>query len=229
MSYKLCNTHIPLKSNWKRLGYSNKDTNEKLLNNICRARSLLYDYAYNNNFYFYVTLTTNKDLIDRYNLDRLVRYINEKIKWLRRKCQLKLDYILIPEKHENGAWHLHGLFSEDFKHDFYINDNKYLSWLSFDNIGFSNIQLIDNYEAICKYILKYINKDFCERKKGDRLYFCSKGLQRSCKIGDYIVHDMDSYNWDYSGDFGFSSCLDIDQYIEFDLDKYYYCDYGGLL
>ena len=219
LTFKLSNTNIRYKvSRLSRNLWANNE--KKLSNNISRAKTTIYDYAINNDFYFFVTLTTNKNKIDRYNLKKLISIINEKIKWLRRKTGRNYQYLLIPESHKNGAWHLHGFFSYDFAYDFYVNDYLYLSWSSFDNIGFSSISIIDNYTACCKYITKYVNKEFSNRKKGDRLYFCSKGLKRSKKIYDFVMNgDLDSLKWSYIGDYGKTLSCNED-YLDYFFNNY---------
>lgn len=193
--YKFVKTSVTPKSNNKRLPNYWKSNNEKLVNNIIRAKTNLFDYCLNNKFEYFVTLTINSNY-DRFDLESIRRYISQIIRDLRVKYGGDFKYILIPEQHKNGAWHLHGLFDYNFGVDFYINDKGYLSWDSYDKFGFSSISKIRDYLACCKYITKYVKKDFEKREKCKHLYFCSHNLVKSNKILD-VVTTNDIINWDY--------------------------------
>lgn len=178
------------KENFKH--YSNK-----LDNSISRARSTIYELALCNNFYWFVTITINS-CYDRKNLNWFRSTTNQIIRNLRKKFngELNLFYLLIPEKHKDGSYHMHGLFSYDFIYDFYINKNRYLSWNSYDQIGFSSISKIDNYVACCKYITKYISKEFKNVEKDKHTYFCSQGLKRKELDSIYIITNKNELLYD---------------------------------
>jgi len=55
----------------------------------------------------------------------------------------------------------------------------YLTWESYSKkFGYMSIDTIDNHEAACKYMTKYITKDMSKRvtELGAHLYYVSKGL-----------------------------------------------------
>ena len=204
-TYKICKTPISFKSNQHRFTNYFKENNEKLYNNIIRARSNIFDYCMCNEFTFFVTLTINPKY-NRNDLEWVRKTTSQIIRNLRCKYTGDFKYILIPEQHKDGAWHLHGLFNSDFGKDFYINDYNYLSWASFDKIGFSSISKINNYLACVKYITKYIKKDFEKREKGKHLYFCSNNLIKSNKICDLVFSQL-HLSFDYDGDFASRSIV----------------------
>ena len=125
---------------------------------------------------------------------------------MRRSASGDFFYLIIPEKHKDGNYHLHGFLSSAFGCDFYTNEHHYLSWRSFDCIGFSNIFEINNLSSVAKYITKYITKDLCSTCKGRRLYFASNGLKKSNRLLDIVVAD---FHIDYDFVCDFCSVKDI--------------------
>lgn len=202
--YKFCNIPIRIKNDFKNLPnyWLDKEieNNKKLVNNIIRAKTKIIDYCYCNNFSFFITCTINEEH-NRNDLKWLIRTTNQIIRNLRKKYKKEFKYILIPERHKNNAWHLHGLFSDDFKNDFYINKYNYLSWDSYDRIGFTSISYIDNYDACIRYITKYVNKSFNDREKGERLYFISNNLNKPIKEQEIILKNDLSMIPDYINEF----------------------------
>ena len=155
-------------------------------NNISRARTAVWSIALSNPFTHYVTLTFDKQKVpDRYCRHDLMkavcRFFND---YSKNRNIPPLKYLLIPELHKDGAFHLHGLISGIRDKDLFINENRYLDWRQWrDKFGFINISEIEDVNRISAYITKYITKDLAkETVKGERLYYCSKGLSRGEKI-----------------------------------------------
>ena len=73
-----------------------------------RAASKLRDIALCNDFRYFVTLTLDPAKIDRHDMDALVRVLN---RWADNRVRRHgLRYVLVPERHKDGAIHLHGFF-----------------------------------------------------------------------------------------------------------------------
>ena len=82
---------------------NSRDVNEeKLSNNISRAKSKIYEYALCNDFEYFVTLTLDKNKIDRSNIDNFIKKLSQYIRDTRKSTGQKIQYILIPEKHKDG-------------------------------------------------------------------------------------------------------------------------------
>lgn len=158
--YKVIVSNLKFKSSYKNHIYNDK----KYDSSISRAKNTIFDLVYNNDFKFFVTFTLNSKH-DRFDLSKFRLNLNDRIKYMKKRGFSNLFYVLIPELHKDGAIHFHGFLSEGFAHDMYYNDNGFLSLSSFDSLGFTSISKIKNYEACCKYILKYVNKDMCEALK----------------------------------------------------------------
>lgn len=75
-----------------------------------RARSEVRDLALCNPFTHFVTLTLDGARVDRYDMAAITRKLNI---WLSNQVQRRgLKYILVPERHKDGAVHFHGFFND---------------------------------------------------------------------------------------------------------------------
>ena len=75
-----------------------------------RARAALVDLARSNDFGWFVTLTLDATKVDRYDEAQVIRKLNT---WLSNQVARKgLCYVLVPEHHQDGAIHFHGLIND---------------------------------------------------------------------------------------------------------------------
>lgn len=172
---------------------------EKLPENVRRAKSKVYELALCNPFTHFCTLTFSPDKVkNRFDLEGCMKAF---CKWLNnyntRKAGGSVRYLLIPEPHKDGAWHLHGLvygipesdlrafqFSDHLPHAIrkeLSQGNQVFQWLSYDKkYGFCTLAPIRSREAVCKYITKYITKDLDSSVKSlnAHLYYRSQGLRQ---------------------------------------------------
>lgn len=75
-----------------------------------RARSRVRDIALSNPFTHFVTLTLDPAKVDRYDMGPITRRLNH---WLCNQVRRKgLIYVLVPERHKDGAIHFHGFFND---------------------------------------------------------------------------------------------------------------------
>lgn len=194
------------------------NSDERFSQSISRAKSAIFELALCNEFEFFVTLTLDAEKRDRNDLKgfrrdfaQFVRNENKK----RSEAQ-KIEYLLIPEQHKNGAWHMHGLFKGlvvggDLKR----NEHKYLDWAAYrKRFGFFSCSRIKSRVACSKYITKYVTKDIsCATTldSGAHLYYASQGLQRRetvftycadrCPIAD-LPHNGGKFGqWDFENDY----------------------------
>jgi len=177
----------------KRLNRGRDVNEEKLNNNIARARARVFEYAMCNDFEYFITLTVNDELINRYDLDEYIKKLGQFIRNYRRDYDANIQYLLVPEKHKDGAWHMHGLIKGIPKEHLSINENGYLDWKKYrEKFGYCSIDEIKNKEAVSKYITKYISKSLEEGKgvteKEKKLYYCSRGLKKPVRIKEGILY-----------------------------------------
>ena len=174
---------------------------KKLDESISRARSKIFEYAICNEWEFFVTLTLDKNKMDRYDLSEYIKKLGQ---WIRnqRRTGLDLKYLLIPEQHKDGAWHMHGLFNgfrEQDLREFTLKENIPLYMKNLicegrklydvpkyrEKFGFVSVERVKNQMAISKYITKYVSKALrydLDREKEKKLYYVSRGLKTSEKI-----------------------------------------------
>lgn len=75
-----------------------------------RAKKKVFEIASANEWHYMATFTLNKDVIDRYDSAEVQKRFSS---WLSNMVQRKgLKGLFIPEKHEDGAIHFHGLMND---------------------------------------------------------------------------------------------------------------------
>lgn len=192
------------KSKGKKVANGNAD--ERLLASISRTKSRIYELAMCNEFSFFCTFTMSAEKVkDRYDLDNIQKGFAQFIRNLNRGRENKIVYLLIPERHKDGAWHLHGLIEglkvgEDLR-EFSLaeflpykirkmlkNGEKVYNWDKYSQkYGFFTATAIKSKAAVSSYVCKYVTKEVAKqgREMGRHLFFASQGLKRR----ETIIHD----------------------------------------
>ncbi len=184
----------------------------KLANNLSRARSRIYELASCNKWDWFITATLDPDKYDRSDLKKYRKDFSQFIRDQRKKYNVSLKYLLIPELHADGEnWHMHGLLSglsDDMVSDFPIGspvgliENGYKNWLDYSKkFGWVSLGPIKNHSAVSKYITKYITKDMglCVSELGSRLFYSSLGLKGSKEV--YRGTLALPIDWDYENEY----------------------------
>lgn len=179
---------------------------QKLENNLSRAKSRVYEIALCNDFEWFVTLTLSPEKYDRYNLDAykkdLGKFINNYNQ--RKGKDYPVKYLLIPEMHKDGAWHMHGLLSGINPSDLEVNAHGYMDWKSYSKkFGFISMSKINDKIACAKYITKYVTKELGNVEMNKQCYMCSKGLNRS-ELLARSRFDLEGIDWDYEEVHGYT-------------------------
>lgn len=142
-----------------------------------RARSKVRRLALANEFRWFVTLTLSPEHIDRYDGAEIVRRLGRWCDNMVRRHGLR--YILVPERHKDGAFHFHGFFSDAVR----VTDSGHTDdhgrkiynlpqW----TLGFTAaMELYGEYPAAVAYVCKYIGKQDGERPLG-RWYYSGGAL-----------------------------------------------------
>lgn len=178
----------------------------KFSQSVSRARKTILELALCNEWKYFITLTLDGDKYDRFNLLNFRRDLAQFVRNLRKKYMkqgfdYKINYLLVPEKHENGAWHIHGLLSDisafTIPFDCLVRQgvpipkklwNKgYFNWPDYqEKFGNCSLGLIRDKIACGFYVTKYISKMIQDSdiSPGDHLFFASQGLNRSSLHGD---------------------------------------------
>lgn len=200
--------------------YNNYD--EKLDNSLSRSKSAVFELALCNPWEYFVTLTLDSTKYDRYNLSKFRKDLSQFIRNYNRLHMCSIKYLLIPEQHKDGAWHMHGLFHNVPESALSINKNGYKDWKAYsEKFGFCSVDMVRDSEKVSSYITKYISKDLSDRKTelNAHLYYASKGLKRSDVLYKGAVLNADSLKWDFENDYvkikwGYSSDFSSVQFYD---------------
>lgn len=160
-------------------------TEEQQVANKNQSKERVFDLARENTFDWFITLTFDPEKVNRYDYDECCKNIVLFTRALRRRdCQ----YVIVPELHEDGAVHFHGVVQGDLPTT--RATNPYTGEFLFDfkgreiyNIpiykwGFTTATRPDNAGAVAHYLAKYITKTVGWLPKNRKCYWASKGLKR---------------------------------------------------
>lgn len=177
--------------------------NFKFQSNIARARTSIREIALCNPWEYFVTLTLDGNKENRYDLRTYVRDLGFWIWNYNKKFGCKLQYLLIPEQHKDGAWHMHGLFHDVASASLVVNSHGYFDIPYYrERFGFISLSRIRDNDRCASYITKYVTKD-CGNgiDKDKHLYYHSRGLQKAETIGEYVIRSApdDVYFNDFVG------------------------------
>lgn len=168
----------------------------KFASALSRARNTCREYCLCNRWDYFVTLTFDKEKVpNRYDLVGLLKELMQFIQNLN-KSGYSIRYVLVPEFHDDGAVHLHGLMSGipvRPRPDWWprsVNrkaDGSYYDHcpLFSSRYGFSAVEAVRDPLASGFYVSKYINKSLADMAalKGVHTYYHSRGLERSADVG----------------------------------------------
>lgn len=205
------------------------DGDKKLANNISRARNKILEYVLCNDFVFFVTLTLDSQKYDRENLPQYIKDLGYFIQNYNRRKNADIKYLLIPEQHEDGCWHMHG-FVMGLPYDrlellelhgarplpLKIREKLQRGELVYSfpeyekKFGYNLFEPIRSKKAAALYMSKYLTKDISRNVKnlGNHLYYCSKGLKKAeiIKQGQFLDSE---FNFDFKNEYGGQSFFDI--------------------
>lgn len=156
------------------------DVSEKLANNISRARGRVQEIALCNEWEWFATFTLDDAKQDRFCLRQYVHDLGVWIGNYNRKYGTRLQYIIIPEQHKDGAWHAHGLLHGVSADSLAVNEYGYMDMPYYRNrFGYISLSKIKDTHAVARYVTKYISKDIAARKGAtdEHLFYSSHGLR----------------------------------------------------
>ncbi len=173
---------------------------DNMLRSMRRARAKVRRLALANDFKWFVTLTLDKEKVDRYNPKEIQKKLHT---WLDNNVRRRgLRYVLVPELHKDGAFHFHGFFNDvleavDSGHK--TTCGKPVYNLPRWSLGFSTaIELYGEYGSAVAYVCKYIGKQDGRRIMG-RWYFSGGDLKEPEKV--YTDLDYRGLQEDFPGEF----------------------------
>lgn len=156
-----------------------KSDGDDMLRSMRRARAQLRRLALSNSFDWFVTLTLDKEKIDRYDPAAVTKALSQ---WCSNMVKRHgLRYVLVPEQHKDGAFHFHGFMAGDGLKavDSGVEwDGRPVYNLPQWTLGFTTAQrLYGTYSAAVGYCCKYIGKQQGQRPLG-RWYYSGGALAK---------------------------------------------------
>lgn len=199
---------------------------EKLSNNLSRAKTTVQELALCNPWDYFCTFTVSKDKMDRYDLDffmrSLAKFINNYNRYAK---EYSVKYVLVPEQHKDGAWHMHGFIKGIKPKDLTLNKNGYLTWKQYnDKFGYISMDRIKDIDKASSYIQKYITKDTDKNvtELHRHLYYASQGLERAVKLYQGNANYFGKWDWEHPD--GFCKIKTLDSRVDNISDYMEICD-----
>jgi hypothetical protein len=194
-----------------------------LYSSLNRTRSALYMYARQCNWEYFITLTYSPDKIEsRYDFSLCMKKAHKWIDNCKQRKAKDLLYLLVPEQHKDGAWHIHGLLCNTTGLTFTDSgkrfDGKIVYNLDDWKLGFSTATKVTDTYKVSNYITKYITKDLCAITPGKQRYFVSKSIPKPKtftalmdpdEVDSFIQEVADSYGADLEYQKDVSGYLDV--------------------
>lgn len=145
---------------------------------ILRSKNKVFDIAIMNEWDYFFTLTLDQTKIERYDPEPILKAFKN---WLRSmSARSDMKYLFVPEFHEDGAIHFHGLVRGNFKMvdgGKRTKDGRIIYNVKNWKYGFSTaIELQGPRIAVAKYITKYISKHMVGVLKN--FYYAGGGIVR---------------------------------------------------
>lgn len=220
------NSRAPIKKkksgNIKPFEAPEDKSEERFSQSLSRAKQRIFELAMCNEFTYFCTFTQSEEKRDRFDLTEfrkdLAQFVRNKNR--SRSEESKIRYVLIPEEHKNGGWHMHGLLSGLSEGDLRLFDiseklpykileklkkgEKIYNWDDYSSkFGYFTCTPIKSKISCAKYITKYITKDLQKSslKSGQHLFFASQGL----KGRETLVYESSEKcpvsEWDYKNQY----------------------------
>lgn len=217
----------------------------KFSQSYSRAKNVLLQLALCNRWDYFITVTLDAKLHDRYNVNLAM---SDLVRWMieyRREYDQPIKYVLIPELHEKGGVHFHGFISGirpdhlsrfiSGLHPRYLVEGDYYNFgLLAQSFGYVTLLPVKNPIGAAFYMTKYITKHMIQSGYYEHIYTASRGLNRSrctayCYAFDPVLEsylqgesDFCCYGWAIGGtvDWTFPFSVDhaeivVDDYLSF--------------
>lgn len=153
-----------------------------LYTSLQRTKTQIIDLAKNNKWDLFITVTFDKEKVDRYNYTAIAKKFSKLLNNIKyRKCP-NLKYILVPELHKDGAVHFHGLLSgsdllELVDSGLKTNNGQKIYNITDFNLGFTTATTITDTKKASYYISKYITKELIAVSFNKKRFWRSRGLE----------------------------------------------------
>lgn len=163
------------------LEYVRQKKEHSLQSSYARTKKNIYDYARCVKWEYFITLTYDSKKVDRYDFDACMKKARQWFNNQQKRYSSFLKYLIVPEQHKDGAWHVHGLVSDTGNMSI-VDSGKRIGKQVIYNLsgwknGFSTATVVTDTYKVSGYIVKYITKDLCSVSEGKRRFYHSNNLE----------------------------------------------------
>lgn len=199
---------------------------ENAVRSMNRSKNNLIDILKSNDFNFFVTLTFDKNKIDRLDDKETRKEFAKFVKDLR-KCFINMIYVAVPEYHKKGGLHFHLLIGKVTAEELgFVDSGKVVKsgrckgqtiynvtkWQS----GFSTATKILDTNAVKYYLSKYLTKGKVDpRFFGKKRFYVSQNINRP-QVEKMAFPCTDTFDI-------FDSIIKEDYNIDYEDSKKEYC------
>lgn len=180
-----------------------KENSASVANSVQRTKATVHDYARNNHWDYFITLTYNPKKVDNTDMKEVLATFQKFARWLRSNGN---KYLAIPEYHKDGKKiHLHALVQGDLSltrtdkttesgQVIYNLDNWAYGFTTAIKIG----ETVQDGLRLASYVCKYMTKDLTTHFDKKR-FWASKGLKKPKTVSVKVVdHEtIDAIQWTY--------------------------------
>lgn len=161
-----------------------------------RAIQMVYDIARSNPWTWFITLTFDPEKVNSFDYEECVEHLK---RFTQRLQKRHFVYLLVPELHESGRYHFHGLVKGNLPvtpakspYGKLLLDDKgrQIYNISIYEYGFTTATAIDDMSKAASYVAKYITKEDCV-PPGKKSYWASRGL--NLPEVDYLELSKEEY------------------------------------
>ena len=170
--------------------HASKEDND--IRSFNRTKQKIHEYSRCVRWEKFITITFNSEKINRYDYGECSKTVRQ---WLhnQRRNAPDLQYLLVPELHQDGAIHFHGLLANTGKIKFKDSEKRTKSGNVIYNMsswiyGFTTATDVSNTHSVSKYIGKYITKELCATTSGQQRYFVSQNMPTP-EVSTFIVEN----------------------------------------
>ena len=150
---------------------------EKMDSSISRAKRVILELALCNDWQYFCTFTISSSKYDRHDLKTWNKKFKQWLRDQRKKSGRPFCFVLVPEQHVDGSWHMHGLFDDSptlvsFRELYDSGEDipwklvkgGYFNWPDYQKkFGFCSFGEIRDRVAVAFYITKYISKSLNDK------------------------------------------------------------------
>lgn len=157
---------------------------------VNRTKNQVYDYSRANLWEWFVTLTFSPEkVVSRYDYDELLKKVQTKFNNIRKRIAPDLKYLIIPERHKDGAWHFHALIAQiggitmipsiKRKGEQVYN---FEQW----NFGHTDCTRVKDPVKAANYVGKYITKTLAFHSEGRQRYLVSNNVNKGQELKEMV-------------------------------------------